>query len=129
MDLAQQEQQFPNAISFNGNIKSDLFDVGDGFVAFEFIGPNKEEFPLILIKGDFNDVSKLLIKGDKLIGVGILLKMQGQWVIKAEQVNRIPTEKELEIQEEIKRKNSYAAKKVAIEKQKMLDEVLERANY
>lgn len=125
MDSVQQEQQFPNAISFNGNINSGLFDVGDGFVAFEFIGPNNEEFPLILIKGDFKDVSNLLTKGDKLVGVGILLKMQGQWVIKAEQINRIPPEKEVEIREKIEKENSYASKKVAERKQKILNDVLE----
>lgn len=120
MDSVPQEQRYPNAISFNGNISSDFFDVGGGFVAFNFTGPNNEEFPLMLIKGDFSEVSQKLRNGDKLIGIGILTKLQDQWVIKIDQINRIPTEEEIEEYKKFEKENTYAKRKVNEDKERKL---------
>lgn len=91
------EPIFANSIMFNGEIISDLFDVGGGFVAFNIAaGKDKEEFPLVLVSGDYNIISKELKKGDKIAGIGHLKKLQGQFVAEAIQVNRMPTKEELD---------------------------------
>ena len=99
MVLDQQELQtkpiLANTITFNGEIISELVDVGGGFVAFNVLsGKNKEEMPTILVKGKFEETTKSLKKGDNIVAVGILKKMQGQFVIETVQINRIINEKD-----------------------------------
>lgn len=90
------EPIFANSVAFNGEIVTDLSDVGGGYVAFEILaGPNKEEFPFILVKGNLSDVSKALKINDKIAGLGFLKKIQGQFVIESTHINRLPTEEEI----------------------------------
>lgn len=90
------EPVFPNTIAFNGEIVSDFYDVGAGYVAFNLLaGKERLEMPLILIDGDIKEISSLLKKEDKIAGIGILEKMQGQFVIKARVINKIPTSEEI----------------------------------
>lgn len=92
MDLVQQAPQpaeIANAVTFHGAIISDIMDAGEGFCAFNLEGPNKEEMPLILIVGSFEDISKLLFKNDKIMGVGTLEKVQGEWLIVAGELHKL----------------------------------------
>lgn len=87
---------FANTIAFNGEIVSDLIDVGGGYIAFELLaGTQKEEMPLILVKGKLENVSELLKKHDIIAGVGFLKKMQDQFVIHSVRLDRVPTQEEV----------------------------------
>ena len=92
-----QEPQIANCITFNGFLTTNPIDVGGGYFAFNLIGKNKEEFPLILLKTTKEELQQnSLFINDYVAGVGILKKMQDQWTIIVYQVNRLPTEKEIE---------------------------------
>lgn len=91
------EPIFANSVAFNGEIITELSNVGGGYAAFEILaGPNKEEFPLILVKGKFEEISKSLKLNDKIAGLGFLKKIQGQFVIESTHINRLPTKEEIE---------------------------------
>lgn len=88
MDSVQQEQQLNNAvlsntIIFNGEITSDFIDVGGGYLAVEFLaGKNKEEFPTLLIDKKEEQIIKTFKKGDIVLVIGMLEKIQQQFIIK-----------------------------------------------
>ena len=91
------EPIFANSVAFNGEIITELSNVGGGYTAFEILaGPNREEFPLILVKGKFEEISKSLKLNDKIAGLGFLKKIQGQFVIESTHINRLPTKEEIE---------------------------------
>lgn len=85
----QQPAEIPNAITFHGTMISQIMDAGEGFCAFNIEGPHKEEMPLILIVGNYDDIKTLLFKNDKIMGVGTLEKIQNEWVIIAGELHKI----------------------------------------
>lgn len=98
MDLVQQAPQpveIANAVTFHGTIISDIMDVGEGFSALNIEGPKKEEMPLILIIGDAKDISQVLFKNDKIMGVGTLEKVQGEWLIVAGEIHKNEDQKKI----------------------------------
>lgn len=88
-----QEPQIANCISFNGTITTDLIQLEDDRFGFILRGPNNEEFPLIVLNSTKEEIDTSLKKGDKISSIGFLTKMNNDWVIKAQQIFRIPTEK------------------------------------
>ncbi len=95
--MEAQAPQIANCITFNGILTTNPVDVGGGYFAFNLIGKNKEEFPLILLKTSKEELhNNSLFANDYVAGVGFLKKMQEQWTIIVYQINRLPTEKEIE---------------------------------
>ena len=88
--------QIANCVSFNGTITTDIFNLEPTKCGFVLRGPNKEEFPMILLNRSKASVKDLIIKGDKISAVGMLEKYDGDWVIRVVDMFRHPTEDELE---------------------------------
>lgn len=71
-------------------------DVGGGYLAFELMGKDGEEFPLMLLRIGKEDLAYSTVEeGDQVAGIGMLVKVQDQWTIQIFQVNRIPTDEEI----------------------------------
>jgi hypothetical protein len=79
-----------NCITFNGIITTDLIKLNEEEFGFVLRGENNEEFPLMVV---FSKEKPDLLKGDKISGVGILIK-KNDWRIETTNILRIPTEKE-----------------------------------
>ena len=85
-----------NTILFNGYISSEPVDVGGGFIAFNIEGgESRMEMPLILSHSTLNEFKSNFQVNDLISAYGQLEKVQEQWVIKAKEIMRIPSDDEL----------------------------------
>ena len=91
-----QAPQIANCITFNGTITTDLIQLEEGKIGFILRGPNNEEFPLIMVDGNLEEVGNSLQKNDKISAYGKLIKYKKDWAIDVYQIFRQPTEEEIE---------------------------------
>ena len=86
-----------NTILFNGYISTEPIDVGGGYIAINIEGgESRVEMPLILCHSSLQEYNANFRVGDLISAYGILEKLQGEWVIKATEVMRVPTNEEIE---------------------------------
>ena len=94
-NLPEEELIYPNCIAFNGTINGDFIDVGGGYIAANILAGGIEEFPLLLIQASLNEIKSKLYLGDKISGIGILKKTQGEFVVYVNQISRILSQEEI----------------------------------